>query len=282
MKKFLTFLFLILSLTIFGQVNPNYHKVKGYTRKDGTYVKPHYRTNRNNTNRDNYSTKPNVNPHTGKRGYINPDNKSTYYPSTTNYSNKSSYNRNYKNSSVSFYTNYGESGDTKIWIDGSYKGKLSSYFKYGKPNCGQSGTLKIPLTSGTHKYRAEDSAGFYWEGTFTTSSNSCESLKLNSSAERRYDLGISRAKQNYQTDYLNYLVPFAVTAFDPYIGAGTTLTIDLFPPNHYKSGDRNFDKGYRKIARKKKIIATVISFGLGFLTHELIGDQLNESLSGNY
>ena len=277
MKFLISLIFLLFSLTIFSQVNPNYHKVKGYTRKDGTYVKPHYRTNRNNTNRDNYTTKPNINPHTGKRGYINPDSKSTYtYPSSTSsYSTKT---KNYKNSSISFYTNYGQAGKTKIWIDGSYKGYLNSYFSNGTPNCGQSGTLKIPLTSGTHSYRAEDNAGFYWEGTFTTSSNNCESLKLNSSAESRYNLGISRAKQNYQTSYLNYVVPFAVTAFDPYIGAGTTLTIDLFPPNHYRTGDKNFDKGYRKIARKKKIIATVISFGLGFLTHELIGDELN----GNY
>ena len=42
--------------------------VKGYTRKDGTYVAPHYRSNPNNTQRDNYSTYGNTNPYTGKRG----------------------------------------------------------------------------------------------------------------------------------------------------------------------------------------------------------------------
>lgn len=277
MKILITFLFLIFSFSLFAQVNPNYHKVKGYYRKDGTYVKPHYRTNPNNTNRDNYSTKPNINPHTGKKGYVNPDNKSIFtYPTTTN--NYSTNTRKLENSSVSFYTNYGEAGNTKIWIDGSYKGYLNKYFSYGTPNCEQNGTLKISLAPGTHRYRAEDNAGFYWEGAFKTSSNSCEMLKLNSSADSRYKLGNKRAKENYQTSYLNYVVPFAVTAFDPYIGAGTTLTINLFPPNHYKSGDKNFDKGYRKIARKKKILSTVISFGLGFLTHELIGDELN----GNY
>ncbi|CAA0233749.1 hypothetical protein V2605_04855 [Tenacibaculum maritimum] len=285
MKFWILLLSLFFSLTIFGQVNPNYHKVKGYYRKDGTYVKPHYRTNRNNTNRDNYTTKPNVNPHTGKRGYIEPDNKPNYNynysrPSSS-YSNRN-YSSSYKTSSVSFFTNYGQAGNTKIWIDGSYKGSLNSYFNYGSPNCGQNGTLKVALTPGKHTYRAEDGAGFYWEGSFTTSANSCETLKLNSSAESRYNLGISRAKQNYKTSYINYIVPFTVTAFDPYIGAGTTLTIDLFPPNHYKTGDRNFDKGYRKVARRKKILATVISFGLGFLTHELIGDELNESINGTY
>ncbi|MFW9874931.1 MAG: hypothetical protein ACFFG0_17630 [Candidatus Thorarchaeota archaeon] len=65
---FATLIFLLLSVSIsFAEV-----RVRGYHRKDGTYVKPHYRTNPNNTIRDNYSTWPNVNPHTGKQGTINP------------------------------------------------------------------------------------------------------------------------------------------------------------------------------------------------------------------
>lgn len=42
--------------------------VKGYTKKDGTYVAPHERTAPNHTKNDNYSTKGNVNPYTGKEG----------------------------------------------------------------------------------------------------------------------------------------------------------------------------------------------------------------------
>lgn len=42
--------------------------VNGYTRKDGTYVAPHYRSNPNSTQRDNYSTYGNTNPYTGKTG----------------------------------------------------------------------------------------------------------------------------------------------------------------------------------------------------------------------
>jgi len=42
--------------------------VKGYTRKNGTYVAPHYRSSSNSTAKDNWSTKGNVNPYTGKRG----------------------------------------------------------------------------------------------------------------------------------------------------------------------------------------------------------------------
>jgi hypothetical protein len=42
--------------------------VRGYHRSNGTYVSPHYRTKPNNTYRDNYSTYPNINPHTHKMG----------------------------------------------------------------------------------------------------------------------------------------------------------------------------------------------------------------------
>lgn len=44
------------------------HSVKGYIKKDGTYVAPHRQTNSNSTQKDNWSSKPNVNPYTGKQG----------------------------------------------------------------------------------------------------------------------------------------------------------------------------------------------------------------------
>ncbi len=43
-------------------------QVKGYTKKDGTVVQPHQRTNGNKTETDNYSTKGNSNPYSGKKG----------------------------------------------------------------------------------------------------------------------------------------------------------------------------------------------------------------------
>jgi hypothetical protein len=46
--------------------------VRGYTRKDGTYVQPHMRTAPNSSKLDNYSTKGNVNPYTGKEGTQDP------------------------------------------------------------------------------------------------------------------------------------------------------------------------------------------------------------------
>lgn len=42
--------------------------VRGTTRKDGTYVAPHFRTDPNRTVTDNYSFKGNLNPYTGTTG----------------------------------------------------------------------------------------------------------------------------------------------------------------------------------------------------------------------
>jgi hypothetical protein len=70
--------------------------VKPYTRKDGVKVKGHYRTSPNYTNRDNFSTKGNINPYTGKKGTVNPDNNRLNYSGSNNYStNDGEYYYNY-------------------------------------------------------------------------------------------------------------------------------------------------------------------------------------------
>lgn len=56
--------------------------VRGYIKRDGTYVAPHVRTNPNNTRLDNYSTAPNYNPYTGQQGTQNPYPTPTYQPYT--------------------------------------------------------------------------------------------------------------------------------------------------------------------------------------------------------
>lgn len=69
---------LMLPTAVSAQVH-----VKGYVKKDGTYVAPYVRSSPNNTTLDNYSTRGNVNPYTGKVGtrdpYSNPFG-STYTP----------------------------------------------------------------------------------------------------------------------------------------------------------------------------------------------------------
>jgi len=48
--------------------------VSGYTKKDGTYINPYYRTSPNNTITDNYSYKNNVNPYNPKPTWEKPRN----------------------------------------------------------------------------------------------------------------------------------------------------------------------------------------------------------------
>ena len=64
---------LLLLLTVFvtGDVFAQV-RVKGYYRKNGTYVAPHYRSSPNSSRLDNYSSRGNYNPYTGKRGTVNP------------------------------------------------------------------------------------------------------------------------------------------------------------------------------------------------------------------
>lgn len=74
--KLLAILALVLALTQFSHAkkdaSENTNSVRGYTKKDGTYVAPHQRTNPNGTQRDNWSSKPNYNPYTGKEGKKEP------------------------------------------------------------------------------------------------------------------------------------------------------------------------------------------------------------------
>jgi len=49
-----------------------YHWVRGYLRRNGTYVSPHWRTNPDGLKISNYSTKGNYNPYTGRKGTRSP------------------------------------------------------------------------------------------------------------------------------------------------------------------------------------------------------------------
>jgi len=92
MKK--VFLILVMGLILlysYSQVNPNSKYQRGYYKKNGTYVQPHYKTVSNKTNADNYSTKPNSNTYTSKKGYKAKD----YTPEAKNYgSSKTIYTGN--------------------------------------------------------------------------------------------------------------------------------------------------------------------------------------------
>ena len=56
---------LLLALSIAAAADVT---VRGYFRRDGTYVQPHRRSSPNGTTLDNYSRRGNINPYTGNRG----------------------------------------------------------------------------------------------------------------------------------------------------------------------------------------------------------------------
>ena len=81
--------------------------VRGHYRSDGTYVQPHYRTAPDSNPFNNYSSRGNINPYTGKRGYKNPYSSPYYsapratspYSSYSSPSRDSGYRNNYGNNS---------------------------------------------------------------------------------------------------------------------------------------------------------------------------------------
>lgn len=93
MKSIFVFLFVAFSINVFSQV-----KVRGYYRKDGTYVQPHYRSNPDGNPYNNWSYPGNVNPYTGKVATGNP---STYLD---NYYNRSNNGSSTNTNSYSTYT----------------------------------------------------------------------------------------------------------------------------------------------------------------------------------
>ena len=62
-----TSIFLSLMDAAFAQV-----RVDGHTRKDGTYVARHYRSQPDNSYNNNWTTSPNRNPYTGEKGSSQP------------------------------------------------------------------------------------------------------------------------------------------------------------------------------------------------------------------
>jgi len=78
-----------LSVSTFASADEYVH---GYTKKDGTYVEPYYRSSPDNIRDNNYSTRGNVNPYTGQPGTKSGDEYKNSRPSYSNpYSSGSSY-----------------------------------------------------------------------------------------------------------------------------------------------------------------------------------------------
>jgi len=294
LRTLVLLLILIITFQVSAQV-----KVKGYYKKDGTYVQPHYRSNPDGNPYNNWSYPGNTNPYTGKTATGNPDTylknynnrssnstnpptypySSTTFPtpsnssysnspfyssyyvtanslnvrsgpstnysvvgtlsyadnvqviesytngwkkiqysyldmesyslsyntkegyvsgsylsasnpyfkesySTTSYSNsyysnntystikKTSYPYGYGNGNITIWTDCGNDGEIKIYLDGVYIGKLTQYFREGTPDCGASGTLSVNTPAGTYLIEGRGNE-YVWSGTITITKDRC-------------------------------------------------------------------------------------------------------------
>ena len=72
MRTALLYLLIGLALLLSPVVVAKDVHVRGYTRKDGTFVAPHYRSAPDSSVNNNWSTSPNINPYTGQQGTRTP------------------------------------------------------------------------------------------------------------------------------------------------------------------------------------------------------------------
>lgn len=87
-NRIVHFFFLLLIITISTICNAQVH-VKGYYRKDGTYVRPHVRSKPDGNPYNNWSYPGNVNPYTGKMATGNPETYLKKYRENGNHSYRS-------------------------------------------------------------------------------------------------------------------------------------------------------------------------------------------------
>jgi hypothetical protein len=114
--------FLVLGGTIQTQADVS---VRGYYRKDGTYVRPHMRSDPDGNFNNNWSTKGNINPYTGEEGTkTSPSDSGSY---------DSSYDSNYDSSDDSYNdSDSSYSDDTYYNDDTDYNEGSSSGQEYGE------------------------------------------------------------------------------------------------------------------------------------------------------
>jgi hypothetical protein len=115
MKPSLLLLAVPLLVVLFFGVAFSDEWVNGYYRKDGTYVQGYHRSSPDGNPYNNYSTRGNVNPYTGQKGYKDPSNSYTN-PNNINPYNTNPYNnpnnnpnslgnQNYYNNFQPYYLN---------------------------------------------------------------------------------------------------------------------------------------------------------------------------------
>lgn len=133
--KFIYFLILLsTSLLSFSQV-----QVRGYYRKDGTYVRPHVRTAPNSTITDNYSYQGNYNPNLEYNTPL-PKSNSNYHNS---YSSTTTSGKDWVNG---YYRRDG------TYVSGYYRNKKNSSSSYNNPYSNSNSYSSPNINSNSSKY----------------------------------------------------------------------------------------------------------------------------------
>lgn len=270
MKIFISFtLFLLTNLTLVGQ---NDHWVKPYTRKDGTYVEGHYRTNRNDTPWDNYSTIGNVNPYTGKEGWINPQIPDYGYKNvTTDWYTYSDYISNWYSfgkNKISIYSDFEMAPQIKVFINNKYAGKTEYNF-VTTPTCGQYGTMTANCDNRIYEIKAIDPTGYYWSFNLNTS-NECNSYVLRYSEEQKYRIGELYAKSQHKSEPYLFWVPFLTGAVYWPLAIPSFIGCNIKYKKLPTFGDPDFQYGYHQKAKFKNFGKTFIGAGLGVALNFLL------------
>jgi len=68
-------------------------------------------------------------------------------------------------------------GYTEVFLDGEYVGTITNYWP-GGISCDQDRALNVTFPSGSYYLTAESSKGYYWEGTVTFTTGSCDDIQL--------------------------------------------------------------------------------------------------------
>jgi len=139
------------------------------------------------------------------------------------------------------------------------------------PYTGQMGYIQ-PDNNGTIQYNYTPT------NSYTQSETPTNQLVFHGTKKDMRILGKNSAKEEYKSDNWNFWTPYITTALNPTLGLGTTLILDLFKPEieFQNNVDRNYYKGFMRVAKRKKILKTLTGFGLGLITNGILANVIGQ------
>ncbi|MBI9037774.1 MAG: hypothetical protein JEY97_06535 [Bacteroidales bacterium] len=98
-------------------------------------------------------------------------------------------------------TDYGI-GTISVYVEGTFEGKITSFYSTGTPDCGASGCVTIERDPGSYSFYAESQLGIYWNGSITISSGGCKRMRLYITKEGKSSISINEEVVN------SFVTPF--------------------------------------------------------------------------